>query len=65
MNIRLITFALVVFYGLDVESRILGVCLDPKGCNSCAGYSWCEFTQKCIQIWNNDLIHKCGFPNRT
>ncbi len=35
----------------DTGGFIIGGDSDEYGCKASAGYSWCEYKQKCIRVW--------------
>ena len=55
---RLIAIAMFVMNAAYTATarNLIGVCYDGRGCNSCAGYSWCNATQVCHQPWANENI---------
>ncbi|VVB98433.1 Uncharacterised protein [uncultured archaeon] len=43
--------------------QLVGNDSDAHGCKASAGYSWCESTQKCIRVWEENCTASAGIAN--
>ena len=53
--ITVIALVLNVTYTV-AATRLIGGCNDEHGCNGCAGYSWCNSTQACHRVWEENIL---------
>jgi len=50
--VALLTFACASC--MAIEKPLIGGDRDAHGCIGSAGYSWCEASQKCLRIWEEN-----------
>lgn len=59
----LVTFVLVGCGNIssNTENEMVGTEKDRHGCVQSAGYSWCQYTNRCERPW--ELAKQVGFAN--
>lgn len=49
-----ILLILLAFSGCKKQEQVVGGDKDEHGCISSAGYTWCESSQKCMRLWEEE-----------